>query len=125
STKSGGPRAAAGAVVHSIGHDGYARLAERSLRQTQELARGIDAVDGLQVMVRPEATLVAARSDDRCDVFAVADRMAEHGWYVQPQMSSTGSPASLHMSVSAATDVGVFLEALTESVAQAISSGPI
>lgn len=125
STKSGGPLAAAWAVVHSIGHDGYARLAERSLRQTQELARGIDAVDGLQVMVRPEATLVAARSDDRCDVFTVADRMAEHGWYVQPQMSSTGSPASLHMSVSAATDVGAFLEALTESVAQAISSGPI
>src|SRR5699024_304749 len=106
-------------------HDGYALLAERSLRQTRALARGIDAVDGLQLMVWPEATLVAARSDDRCDVFTVADRMADHGWYVQPQMSSTGSPASLHMSVSAATDVAAFLAALTASVAQAISSGPI
>lgn len=125
STKSGGPLAAAWAVVHSIGHDGYAQLAVRSLRQTQELARGIDALDGLQVLVWPESTLVAARADDSCDVFTIADRMAEHGWYVQPQMSAAGSPASLHMSVSAATDVDAFVAALTESVEQATSSGPI
>ena len=53
--------------------------------------------------------------------------MAARGWYVQPQMSYAGSPATIHLSVSAATlgSVEDFLTALGASVQAAVEVGPV
>ena len=101
-TKSGGSMAAAWAVLHHLGDDGYLRLAEQARRAALELAAGIEAIPGLVLRATPEATLLAfgASDPERLDVYAVADALRRRGWYVDRQ----GPPASLHCTVNAVHD---------------------
>ncbi|MEV8371544.1 aminotransferase class V-fold PLP-dependent enzyme [Kribbella sp. NPDC056861] len=127
STKSGAPVAAAWAVVQHIGDEGYQRLARTSYDATLRLAEAAAAVDGLTVLARPATTLLALRSDDRADVFTIADEMTALGWFVQPQLSFRDQPASLHLSMSAATAAGLdeLIAALHQAVAAAQTAGPV
>lgn len=127
STRPGAPVAGAWATVQSIGVDGYLELAREVFTAVDEIVAGIAATDGIEVVVHPDSTLVAVRTDGSCDVFTIADEMIERGWYVHSQMSHKGRPPSLHMSVSAATrpHVGQFLRVLRESVAAARRAGPV
>jgi glutamate/tyrosine decarboxylase-like PLP-dependent enzyme len=127
STKSGGPLAAAWAVVHHIGDDGYRALVARSREATLALARAAGGIPGLSVVAPPDATLLTLTTDESCDVYTVADEMLARGWFVQPQMAYRGMPATLHLTLSAATAASVpdFVEALTGSVAAARAAGPV
>lgn len=127
STKSGGPLAAAWAVVQYFGESGYERLVRTSLEGTRAVVAGIERQDHLHVVAPPDSTLVAIGTDASCDVFTLSDLMLERGWFVQPQMGFEGAPATLHVSLSAATAASVpdFLVALGESVAEAVERGPI
>ncbi|GAB3439945.1 aminotransferase class V-fold PLP-dependent enzyme [Phycicoccus ginsengisoli] len=127
STKSGGPLAAAWAVVQHLGDDGYAALAEQVRDGIRALVEGLRGIPELALEAEPDSTLVAVRTDGSCDVFTVADEMRERGWFVQPQMSYRGRPPTLHLSLSAATApvVGEFLDALREAVAAAVEARPV
>ena len=127
STKSGGPLAAAWAVAQSIGLDGYAALARTAREATLTIASEVVGIPGLRVVAPPDSTLLALATDDSCDVFTIADEMLTRGWFVQPQMAFRQMPASLHLTLSAATAPSVpdFLVALRESVATAQAAGPI
>lgn len=124
STKSGGPLAAAWAVATFIGRDGYADLARTARRATLEVA---EAVRGLRPLVPPDSTLLALVADESFDVYTVADEMTARGWLVQPQLPYRGGPASLHLSLCAATAplVPELLDALGASVASARATGPV
>jgi glutamate/tyrosine decarboxylase-like PLP-dependent enzyme len=128
STRSGGPLAAAWAVVHAIGDDGYARLAKVARDATLELERSVSAVDGLRVLAHPDSTLLAVTTDDAgIDVFSLADEMLARGWFVQPQMAFGSAPANLHLTLSAATAASVpdFVAALEDSVDAVRARGPV
>ncbi|AWB91304.1 pyridoxal phosphate-dependent decarboxylase family protein [Aeromicrobium chenweiae] len=127
STKSGGPLAAAWAVVHLIGDDGYLDLVRTTLDGTAALASGIAEQQHVRLVTRPDASLVTLETDGSCDVFTISDEMLARGWFVQPQMSFRDMPASLHLTVSAATAPAVpeFLTALAESVDAAVAAGPV
>jgi sphinganine-1-phosphate aldolase len=127
STKSGGPLAAAWAVVQSIGDDGYERLAAGTFDGLDRLVQGIEEIEGVRPVVAPDSTLLALQTDGSCDVFTIADEMAARDWYVQPQMSFAGRPPSLHLSLCAATSprVGEFLEAFADAVGSARAAGPV
>ncbi|WP_435200496.1 pyridoxal phosphate-dependent decarboxylase family protein [Janibacter sp. GS2] len=127
STKSGGPLAAAWAVVHAIGLDGYRELAGRARSATLEVAESVAGIEGLRVVVAPDSTLLALAADAGCDVFTVADEMAARGWLVQPQMSFADLPATLHLTLCAATAAHTreLVTALAESVAAARAAGPV
>jgi glutamate/tyrosine decarboxylase-like PLP-dependent enzyme len=101
-TKSGGAIAAAWAVLHLVGDDGYLELAAAARRATEALAAGIEAQPELVLRAAPDATLFAfgAAQPDRLDVFAVADALWRRGWYLDRQ----GPPASLHCTVNAIHD---------------------
>ncbi|HNJ97389.1 MAG TPA: aminotransferase class V-fold PLP-dependent enzyme [Ilumatobacteraceae bacterium] len=100
-TKGGGPWAAAWAVMHHLGDDGYERLTAAARRAALELADAIEATPGLRLLARPDTTLVAfTYADDSLDPFAVADAVAERGWYIDRQ----GPPRSLHCTVNAVHD---------------------
>jgi glutamate/tyrosine decarboxylase-like PLP-dependent enzyme len=101
-TKSGAALAAAWAVVHHLGDDGYHRLAAAARRATEELAAGIEATAGLVLRAEPETIIVAFGAADpgRVDVFALADALWKRGWYVDRQ----GPPPSLHCTVNAIHD---------------------
>jgi glutamate/tyrosine decarboxylase-like PLP-dependent enzyme len=127
STKSGGPLAAAWATVQAIGDDGYLELVQVALEGTDALVAGIVATEHLALASVPDSTLVALTTDDALDVFTLGDEMLERGWYVQPQMRFGDLPATLHLTVSAATTAGVddFLAALRASVDAAVAAGPV
>jgi glutamate/tyrosine decarboxylase-like PLP-dependent enzyme len=126
STKSGGPLAAAWAVVHHIGDDGYRRLVGQAREATLALADAVSAIPALSVVVAPDATLLTVATDSTCDVFTIADEMLARGWFIQPQMAYRSMPATLHVTLSAATAPSVpdFVVALREAVAAAQDAGP-
>ncbi len=127
STKSGGPLAAAWAVVNLIGDDGYLNLVRTTLDGTAALVTGIEAQEHVDLVTRPDSSLVTLSTDESCDVFTISDEMLTRGWFVQPQMSYRQMPASLHLTVCAATAPAVpeFLVALAESIEAAVAAGPI
>ena len=127
STKSGGPLAAAWAVVQHIGTDGYAELSRAARAGVETLVDGITANEHMTLAAQPDSTLVAVETDTTCDVFTIADAMLDRGWYVQPQLSYRGRPPSLHLTVSAATSPHVpeFLTALSVAVTDAVNAGPV
>ncbi|QJY47692.1 pyridoxal phosphate-dependent decarboxylase family protein [Pseudonocardia broussonetiae] len=128
STRSGGPVAAAWAVVRHLGREGYAELARAARRSTLALAEGVDATDGLRVLVAPDSTLLAlTASDGGLDVFTLADEMLARGWYLQPQFGFGPSPANLHLTVTAALSgqEDALLADLRAAVDAARAAGPV
>ncbi|MBK9477013.1 MAG: aspartate aminotransferase family protein [Tetrasphaera sp.] len=127
STRSGAPVAAAWAVTHHIGEDGYRELARSTRAATLELALRIEGIDGLRVSAPPDSTLVAMETDGSCDVFTICDEMLERGWFIQPQMSHDSGPPTAHLTLSAATvaHLDAVTSALEECVAAARAAGPI
>ena len=127
STKSGGPLAAAWAVVHHIGPRRYGELARTARTATLDLATAVGGIPGLSLAATPDSTLLALTTDDSCDVFTVADEMLTRGWFVQPQMRFAGLPATLHLTLSAATAASSALIAadLADAVGAARRAGPV
>lgn len=127
STRSGGPPAAAWAVLRHLGDDGYLALAQASLDAVEKMRAEIAAVDGVRLLTEPDSTLLALITDDGIDLFTVADEMRARGWYVQPQFAHENSPANLHLTITAANrgSEAEFGTALRESVAAARAAGPV
>ena len=103
-TKSGGPMAAAWAVMNYLGDDGYLRLTKDAYDACQQLADAIEQFPELQLRARPDSTLLSFGARDThdesspmFDIYAVADLLAQRGWYVDKQ----SPPASLHCTVNA------------------------
>jgi len=127
STRSGGPLAAAWAVLNHIGDDGYRALAARVLSAVRTVRQGIAEIDGLRVLGDPLSTVLSVAAADDFDVFTVADEMTERGWYLQPQFGFESSPPNLHLTVAAANHgtEDTLLTDLTAAVAAARRSGPV
>ncbi len=98
-TRPAGPIAAAWAALMHIGRAGYLELTRTAHDAALELRAGIETVDGLEVRGDPPATVLAfgARNPDVLDIFAVGERLAVEGWYLDRQ----NRPDSLHATVHA------------------------
>ncbi|MCB9640233.1 MAG: aspartate aminotransferase family protein [Myxococcales bacterium] len=117
SSKSGGPMAAAWAVMNFIGDDGYMRYAQEVLDEQKKLVAGIKAIKDLNLPVEPQMPLIAIDSDT-VGVFHVIDEMKMKGWYVQPQLSYQGHKPCFHLLVSPSHrgKAEIFLEDLASAV---------
>lgn len=96
-TKSGGPIAAAWAVMHAIGDDGYEHLTTSARRTALHLAEAIVSIPELELRARPDSTLVSFGTRDGASVDGVAEELRRRDWYVDRQ----GPPPSLHCTVHA------------------------
>ena len=98
-TKSGGAIAAAWAVMHFLGDDGYLRLTKGARVATEKLAHHISCHPHLSLLAQPDALLLSFIANDpqRLNVYAVADEMWKRGWYIDRQEP----PQSLHCTVNA------------------------
>jgi len=118
STRSAGPLAAAWAVLHYLGEEGYLEMAKRVLKARETLMKGLPEL-GFEVLGQPESSLIAFTSGD-VNIFQLADWLKGRGWYVQVQPGSRalGIPPSLHLTISPVHEklAGAFLEALAEGV---------
>jgi glutamate/tyrosine decarboxylase-like PLP-dependent enzyme len=119
SSKTGGPMAAAWAVMNHLGHDGYLKIVREVMAATQKLIDGINRIDGVRILGRPDMCMFALASDsEKINVYRLADEMKLKGWYLQPQFARENSPANLHISMNRSTvpQAEAFLEAFAETI---------
>jgi sphinganine-1-phosphate aldolase len=126
STKSGGPVAAAWAVLNYLGEEGFQRIVSKVQEASERMMDGVNAIPELHVMGRPDMCLFAFTSDT-LNMFQLADAMSAKGWYIQPQFGKPGAPTNLHVSVHYGTvkRVDDFLAALRLSVEEVKQMTPI
>ena len=117
SSKSGGPMAAAWAVLNYVGDEGYLEIARKKLAAVEKITDGIDRIDGLRLLTRPDMCLISFTSDE-INVFHIIDEMNQRGWYLQPSLSFDNSPAHIHLTVSA-SNVG-WEEELLKNLAECV-----
>jgi glutamate/tyrosine decarboxylase-like PLP-dependent enzyme len=94
-TKPAAPIAAAWAVLHFLGEEGYLRLAREAMDAVERLKSGVEAVDGVHVWGQPDMSVVAIGSDTH-DIFAVADVLTQRGWHFDRQ----DGPPAIHLMAS-------------------------
>jgi glutamate/tyrosine decarboxylase-like PLP-dependent enzyme len=93
-TRPGGAIAAAWAVLNFLGLEGYQRIARMVMQTTTRLRDGVNAIDGLRVLGRPEMSVLAIASD-KDNVYEIGDEMGLRGWHMDRQQF----PPSLHLTV--------------------------
>ncbi|RKE18788.1 aminotransferase class V-fold PLP-dependent enzyme [Streptomyces sp. TLI_171] len=128
SSKGAGPLAGAWATLQALGADGYRELGRSALAATRRLIAGVAGIDGLRVLGAPDATLVAlGAADPELDLWELADESRARGFFLQPQLSVDGLPASLHVTLTGVSEHGVdaLLAALRDSVAAVRDRGPV
>ena len=91
----GGNIAAAWAVFHYLGEEGFLALAKKARAAAEKLIEGINAIPQLYVLGNPNATVFAFGSDE-INIYELSARMATRGWHIEAQQL----PPSLHMTVS-------------------------
>lgn len=100
SSKSGGPMAAAWAVLRFLGMQGYAKIVKEVMGATELLLKGISEIEGIKVLGKPDMCMFTMVStDDRINIYQLAERMKLKGWYLQPQFARANSPSNLHVSL--------------------------
>jgi glutamate/tyrosine decarboxylase-like PLP-dependent enzyme len=93
-TRPGGAIAAAWAVLHYLGEEGYLRIAETVMRARDRFIEGLTRIDGLHVWGEPDLWAVAFGADGY-DILAVADAMNARGWYV----GRVREPRGIHLMI--------------------------
>ena len=119
SSKTGGPMAAAWAVLNYLGDEGYQEIVREVMAATQKLIDGINRIDGVRILGRPDMCMFALASDsEKINVYRLADEMKLKGWYLQPQFARENSPANLHISMNRSTvpQAEAFLEIFAETI---------
>jgi glutamate/tyrosine decarboxylase-like PLP-dependent enzyme len=115
-TRPAGPIAAAWAVMMHLGREGYLELTRVAHDAALALRRGVEAIGALEVRGDPLATVLAfgAKDPETLDIFAVGERLAADGWYLDRQ----NRPDSLHATVHAgsAATVPALVDELRRSV---------
>ena len=94
-TRPGGAVAAAWAVMHHLGEEGYLEVTERLLNSVRAYKEGINAIDGLKVWGEPDLSIFTFGSDE-LDIFAVAERLTAKGWLV----GLNREPRGIHFTMS-------------------------
>lgn len=119
SSKTGGPMAAAWAVMNYLGDKGYREIVREVMDATRLLIDGINRIDGLQVLGKPDMCMFAvASTSEKINVYRLADELKKKNWYVQPQFRRANSPSNIHISMSRSTvhQARAFLNDFKETV---------
>lgn len=95
-SRPGGVVAASWAAMKNLGRQGYIDLTKKVLEARDGLCAGIDAIDELKVVAKPESTLIAYESTDpNISIYAIADQLEKKGWYADRHQN----PESIHLTV--------------------------
>jgi glutamate/tyrosine decarboxylase-like PLP-dependent enzyme len=117
-TRPGGAIAAAWAVTHFLGADGYLGLARTVMAARDRFIAGIEAIEGLHVWSDPDLWAVAYGSTGP-DIRAVARAMTDRGWSLSP----VREPPGVHLMITPvhAPVIDAYLADLRDSVELAVS----
>lgn len=117
SSKSGGPIAAAWAVMSYLGEKGYRDVAAGTMQATRALIAGIQSIPGLQLMGESQSSLLSFRPM-KANVYALADELKDRNWIVNIQFGRGEIPPNIHLTVTSnqVDKVDEFLADLRASV---------
>lgn len=115
SSKTGGPIAAAWAMLRYLGEEGFQDIVRRSQEATKYILDKIAAIEDIEVLGKPDMCMFTLASE-KFNVFEIDDKMRERGWHMIPQFACGGSPSNLHISLSQANvpHAEKFIDDLTE-----------
>jgi glutamate/tyrosine decarboxylase-like PLP-dependent enzyme len=125
SSRTGGPIAAAWAVMRLLGEEGFQRIVRESQAATRRMLEEVAALGSVIVLGDPDMCMFTLASDE-LNVFEIDDEMRARGWRLLPQFACGGGPANLHVSVSYANcaHVDSFLADLRDVVTRLRARGP-
>jgi glutamate/tyrosine decarboxylase-like PLP-dependent enzyme len=115
-TKPASPIAAAWAVMRYLGRDGYERIAGEILGIWQRIQSGLAAIDGVELVSKPDLPILAWRIPGVATE-AVAAAMTDRGWFVRLM----AQPAAIHLgmiTLHQGPAVGRYLECVRECAAE-------
>lgn len=98
SAKSGGPLAAAWAVINYLGDEGYLRFVRRIHEATQKVMAGIQAIPGLQLLAPTDTNQIAFRAEG-FPCFHLVAAMKAKDWLIQPQFGAAKNRDNIHLSI--------------------------
>jgi sphinganine-1-phosphate aldolase len=113
-SRPGGAIAAAWAIMHYLGHEGYLNIAREVMQARDKLKDGINAIDGLYILGEPSMSVMGMAARRPLDIYEIGDHMSERGWHMDRQQT----PNSLHLTINRAHIISAdaFLEDLREAV---------
>jgi glutamate/tyrosine decarboxylase-like PLP-dependent enzyme len=120
-TRAGGAIAAAWAVMNYLGHEGYRDRTSRILAVRARLEAGVRQL-GLEVWGAPQLSILSYGSR-KLDIFAVAERMTERGWFVGRLLEPPGIHLMLNLTHEPAVDA--YLADLAEAVSTVAEKGQV
>ena len=95
-SRSGGPIAAAWAAMNSLGQERYLALARDVMAGADQLKAAIAALPELELIGAPCMNILAFTTlNNQPDIFVLADKLSEKGWYVDRQQR----PNCIHVTV--------------------------
>jgi glutamate/tyrosine decarboxylase-like PLP-dependent enzyme len=116
-TRSGGVIAAAWASMVAMGEVGYLAHTERAMKAARALAAGIEEIPELEVLGKPDATIVTwrTRKSSGLDTYTIADRLEDRDWNIDRQQN----PPCIHCTVTSNHEnvVREYLDDVREAVA--------
>jgi glutamate/tyrosine decarboxylase-like PLP-dependent enzyme len=108
-SRPGGAIAAAWAVMRYLGIEGYVRIAKQIMAARDRMIDGIGAIAGLHIVGKPELAVLSYSSDE-LDMFAVAERLGDKGWFVTPM----SEPPGIHLGMLTLAHVPIVDEYLVD-----------
>ncbi|HEY4069654.1 MAG TPA: aspartate aminotransferase family protein [Burkholderiaceae bacterium] len=108
-SRPGGAIAAAWAVMRYLGVDGYVRIAKQIMAARDRMIEGLGAIDGLYLVGKPELAVLSYGSHE-LDMFAVAERLGDKGWFVSPM----SEPPGIHLGMLTLAHVPIVDEYLAD-----------
>jgi glutamate/tyrosine decarboxylase-like PLP-dependent enzyme len=112
-TVSGGPIAAAWAVMNVLGKKGYLKLTRSIMNTVDKLAAAIEETDGIVLHCAPQLSILSIGSSE-LDINRVPPLLAKRNWFV----NNFGSPSAVHLRIAPAHEAVTdeFIKDLQESV---------
>ena len=119
-SRPGGAVAAAWAVMRYLGRSGYTRIVRDIMATRDALIEGIEAIDELEVIGKPEGPIVTYQAHG-LDIFAVAEGLTERGWFV----TKGAEPPCIHLGMLTAVHVPIVEDYLRDlrSCVQQVRAG--
>jgi len=98
SSKSGGPIAAAWAVMRYIGLERYKAMADETMRAVNTLKEGIKNITGLELIGSEQCSLICFRPT-KANVYDLVDELREKNWVVNLQFGHRNVPPNIHLTI--------------------------
>src|SRR5690606_36974188 len=86
-SRPGGAIAAAWAIMHHLGFEGYLEIAREVMTTRDKIIAGVEALEGLHIQGSPHMSVMGFGASAPLDIYTIGDHMSERGWHMDRQQS--------------------------------------